>query len=239
MLSNNIAELFGVQGLLFTDLKATETEVAFYMELERKKQPCPNCGVLTDTVHDYRIQKVKEVSVLGKRTTLVLRKRRYRCMDCGKRFLEQNEMLTKYSRITNRLTKYICDRLKNEYSFTSVAREVHTSVNTVIRTFDRNSLHPTADIQDVVAIDEFKGNTGKEKYQCIITDPKRKKVLDILPNRYGNQVEAYFRQNENKALSQVQYFISDMWKPYVDMAKNCFANAVRVVDKYHWIRQVI
>ena len=113
MLTDNIAKLFGVQGLLFTNLEATETEVTFYMEMERKEQPCPNCGVLTSCVHDYRTQKVKEVSVLGKNTTLVLRKRRYRCKDCGKRFMEQNEMLTKYSRMTNRLIKYICDRLVN------------------------------------------------------------------------------------------------------------------------------
>lgn len=239
MLTDNIAKLFGVQGLLFTNLEATETEVTFYMEMERKEQLCPNCGVLTSCVHDYRTQKVKEVSVLGKNTTLVLRKRRYRCKDCGKRFMEQNEMLTKYSRMTNRLTKYICDWLENEYSFTSVAKEVDTSVNTVIRIFDKNSVHPPADIQDVVAIDEFKGNTGKEKYQCIVTDPKQRKVLDILSNRYGNQVEAYFKQNDDDTLSHVQYFISDMWKPYVDMADNCFANATKVIDKYHWIRQVI
>lgn len=236
---NYITKLFGMQGLILKNLESSENEVTFYMELERKEQPCPNCGVLTNCVHDYRTQKVKEVSVLGKLTTLVLRKRRYRCMDCGKRFLEQNKMLTKYSRMTNRLTKFICDRLENEYSFTSVAKEVDTSVNTIIRTFDKNSSYPTADIQDVVAIDEFKGNTGKEKYQCIVTDPKRRKVLDILPNRYGNQVEAYFKQNDDDTLSHVQYFISDMWKPYVDMASNCFANATKVIDKYHWIRQVI
>ena len=30
-----------------------------------------------------------------------------------------------------------------------------------------------------------------------------------------------------------------MWKPYQDTAAEVFSNAVRVVDKYHWIRQVI
>ncbi len=231
--------LFGNDDLILNHAEADENTLTLFMELKRKEQPCPSCGCLTKYVHDYRTQKIKELSAFGKDTILFFRKRRYRCLECGKRFFEQNSMLTKYSRMTNRLIEHIYDKLKNEYSFSSVAREVKTSVNTVIRIFDREAEYPIPEIGDVVSIDEFKGNTGKEKYQCIVADPKKHCVLDILPDRFKKNVSTYFKQQLEKVRNNVHYFISDMWKPYADTAKEVFQNATQVVDKYHWIRQVI
>ena len=37
----------------------------------------------------------------------------------------------------------------------------------------------------------------------------------------------------------MKYFVSDMWRTYYDTAGTWFKNAIRIVDKYHWIRQVI
>ena len=142
--------------------------------------------------------------------------------------------------MTARLTNQICRKLENEYSFSSVAREVGTSVSTVIRTFDQNVCFDELPIlEQSVAIDEFKGNTGREKYQCIVTDPEKRKVLDILPDRHKKDVRSYFLQWKEKVREKVTHFISDMWKPYQDTAAEVFSKAVRVVDKYHWIRQVI
>ncbi|NLC72469.1 MAG: transposase, partial [Ruminococcaceae bacterium] len=56
------------------------------VEIPRKAHRCPVCGEMTDTVHDYRHQKVRDISAYGKLTTIHLRKRRYRCNSCGKRF---------------------------------------------------------------------------------------------------------------------------------------------------------
>ena len=85
-------------------------------------------------------------------------------------------------------------------------------------------------------IDEFKGNTGGEKYNCIITDPKSGTVLDILKSRKKHELTSYFK-DKNK--NDVKFFISDMWEPYRDLATVFFKNATQIVDKYHYIRQVI
>lgn len=234
------AQLFDIDGLHLTKVESDRNTVTLHIEMERQEHPCPECGVLTDAVHDYRQQKIKEVSILGKETTLILRKRRYVCKSCCKRFPEKNDLLPRYARMTARLTNQICWKLENEYSFSSVAREVGTSVSTVIRTFDQNVCFDELPVlEQSVAIDEFKGNTGREKYQCIVTDPEKKKVLDILPDRHKRDVKSYFLQWKEKAREKVTRFISDMWKPYQDTAAEVFSNAVRVVDKYHWIRQVI
>ena len=92
--------------------------------------------------------------------------------------------------MTNRLVKFVLNRLTDERSFTSVAREVNLSVSTIIRIFDLVS-YPKVELPKVLYIDEFKGNTWGEKYQCILTDPENKIVLDILPERYKPYLTTY------------------------------------------------
>ena len=140
--------------------------------------------------------------------------------------------------MTNRLSAFVIDKLRDERSFTSVAREVNLSVSTVIRIFDTVS-YPTAELPQTLSIDEFKGNTWGEKYQCILTDPVNKRVLDILPERYKPYLTSYFKQYPKEIRNRVTYFVSDMWRTYADICGVWFKNATPVIDKYHWIRQAI
>ena len=85
---------------------------------------------------------------------------------------------------------------------------------------------------------ERNGHNG-EKYQCILTDPVNKVVLDILPERYKPYLTQYFKQYPKEARDNITCFVSDMWRTYADIATVWFKNATQVVDKYHWIRQII
>ena len=231
-------EILGLQEVIVTNIETSSETLTIYAELERKSHSCIACGKVTDAIHDYRIQRIKDIPAFGKLVTIVLRKRRYRCPHCGKRFFENNSFLPKYHRMTNRLAAFVIDKLRDERSFTSVSREVNLSVSTIIRIFDIVT-YPKATLSASIAIDEFKGNTWGEKYQCILTDPENKTVLDILPMRYGYYLSKYFKEFSASDRNQVMYFVSDMWKPYSDTASVWFKNATQIVDKYHWIRQVI
>ena len=88
-----------------------------------------------------------------------------------------------------------------------------------------------SDLPKVISIDEFKGNVGGEKYQCILTSPTEKRVLDILPNCKERQIYEYLLHSRGRA--NVEYFVSDMRKEYISMAKNLFPNAKIVIDKFH------
>ena len=239
MLYNNFTEeLLGLQDVKVTNIEKNDEEITIYIELNRKEHHCICCGTATDTIHDYRTQVIKDIPLLGKQTRIVLRKRRYRCPHCGKRFMEENTFLPKYHRMTTRLVEYVIDRLRGVYSFISVAREVGLSVSTIIRIFDLVS-YGRPELPAAIAIDEFKGNTDGEKYQCILTDPVNKVVLDIIPVRYGHYLTNYFKQFSREERQNVDFFVSDMWRTYYDLSDVWFKNATRIIDKYHWIRQVI
>jgi transposase len=236
MLCNHSTEkLLGLKGVIVKNVRQLPQRIEIVVELPRKPHICPCCGHQTSCVHDYRWQTVKDIPAFGKHTVLILRKRRYRCPFCGKRFFEDNPFLPRYYRMTSRLAAYVISNLTDVRSFTSVAREVNLSVSTVIRVFDCINYGKPAQLPEVVSIDEFKGNTGQEKYQCILTDPVSHRILDILPTRSSHYLTHYFHQLDR---SKTTHFISDMWSTYAHIAQTYFKNAVYVIDKYHYIRQV-
>ena len=238
MLYNHSTEkIIGLQGVFVTNIENNSDSIIIHAQMERREHHCICCGTATDTIHDYRTQLIKDIPAFGKNVYISLKKRRYRCTHCGKRFYEENKFLPKYYRMTNRLALYIIMQLQSVVSFTHVSREVNLSVSTVIRIFDKMSFSKPVKLPKTVAIDEFKGNTWGEKYQCIITDPENHVVLDILPKRYSAYLSSYFFKFNNR--NDVDFFISDMWRTYSDISKAFFKNSTYVVDKYHWIRQVI
>lgn len=230
-------KLLGLQDIEIEKIEEIDNSIHIFCQLTRKPHKCPDCGNHTDKVHDYREQVIKDIPAFGKHIFIHLKKRRYRC-SCGKRFAEYNSFLPRYHRMTNRLTAYIIDRLRCEISFSCVAREVNLSVSTIIRIFDLVS-YTLKGLPTALSIDEFKGNTNGEKYQCILTDPVNKVVLDILPKRYEHFLTEYFNRFDKSERDNVKLFVSDMWKPYSNISSVWFKNATKIVDKYHWIRQVI
>lgn len=233
-----IRKLLGLQDVIATKIEETEKEIEIHIELEAKEHRCPCCCADTKHIHDYRIQRVADIPYRSKALTLVYRKRRYVCPHCGKRFYESNNFLPRYHQMTNRLTAYIIEQLRNTDSFTKVSRETGKSVSTVIRIFDLVSFGKP-ELSKVVSIDEFKGNTNKNKYQVIITDPETHRVLDILPKRTKYELITYFKQYDQEKRADVKYFVSDMYKPYREISETYFKNATIITDKYHWIRQAV
>jgi transposase len=234
--TNSTENLIGLQDLIIKKIETDDKEIHIFGQLERKQHKCPCCGAETNKIHDYREQVIKDIPLYNKHAFIHLQKRRYRC-ECGKRFYESNSFLPRYHRRTNRLSAHIIDKLKKLITFSDVAKEVNLSITTVMRTFDLVSYAPRR-LPTTLSIDEFKGNTNKEKYQCIITDPVNKVVLDILPKRYESYLTKYFLKFDKKERDKITAFVSDMWKPYSSLATKLFKNAEQIVDKYHWIRQV-
>ena len=62
--------------------------------------------------------------------------------------------------------------------------------------------------------------------------------MDILPKRYDYYLTNYFKSYPGEEREKVRYFVSDMWRPYASAASAWFPNAMQIIDKYHWIRQV-
>lgn len=234
--NNSINKLLNLKGVKVKKISHGDSFIKIYLETRPREHTCPACGSLTSKIHDYRKQVIKDLPFHFKHTYLILRKRRYVC-SCGKRFYESYDFLPRYHRMTNRLVHYICKELTKTLSMSSVASSANVSVSTVMRIFNIiNYSAPT--LPKVLCIDEFKGNAETGKYQCILVDGKKNRVLDILPDRSQSHLISYFKKVPRKERHSVKFFICDMWQPYVDLAKAFFPNSKIIIDKYHFIRQV-
>ena len=147
-------KILGLQEVTIKNIEEKEEKYEISIEQPRKQCACPRCGELTDKVHDYRYQRVKELSAFEKKVILVLRKRRYAC-SCGKRFTEPNTFLAKYQRMTQRAIIGLLDKLSDSRSYTSVAREFGVSTSTVIRFFKNIHYSKPLELPEVIGIDEF------------------------------------------------------------------------------------
>ena len=227
------SKLLNLEDIIITGVENISGQLHISIELPRRKHVCPCCGAETDRVHDYRMQVVKDVP-LARDTFLHLRKRRYRC-DCGKRFFEKNTFLPRYYRVTSRLVADIIFAFKKTVSAKEIGYRFNVSGVTAMRYFNLFNKKLTK-LPEVISLDEFKGNSGGQKYNSIVVDPKERVVLDVLPNRFENDLVRYFSQFSNK--TEVKYYICDMNPHFRQVAKICFPQATIVADKYHVIRQV-
>ena len=233
---DNTAKLLGLEDVIVKKVWDEEQEKHIMIELPRRMHVCPWCGTETDQIHDYRMQRIKDIASFGKNVYLHLRKRRYVCGSCGKRFYEKNNFLPRYHRMTNRKNARIIEDFRDTVSASYIAKKHNISVSTALRYFNLVS-YSCKKLPEVLSIDEFKGNADGEKYQTILTDPKNRKIMDILPNRKESDLIRYFRQFENR--KEVKYFIMDMNPHFREVAEICFPKATIVIDRYHVTRQVI
>lgn len=238
--SHYIQALLGIKDAdaVKVEKRSHEPVIDIWITLKRDIHQCPVCHELTDTVHDYRMHVVKGPP-LGEHLLLFhYRKKRYVCTQCGKRFDESNSFVPKYHRMSSELIGFILKELKSTSSIVSIADRCHVSPFTVCRIL--NYIAPcTPRLPEVLSIDEFKGNTEAGKYQCIITDPQNHRVIEILAGREAHHLSAFFSSFTREERARVKVVVIDMWKPYLDMVQAYFKNAILVIDRFHYVRQVL
>ncbi len=90
---------------------------------------CPFCGLKTSKVHDTRRVKIKDLPVLGAKTTLIWLRRRFSCDNCGGRHLETHPAFE--GKMTQRLARAIV-RDARQLSITEITRRYGFAWSTVM-----------------------------------------------------------------------------------------------------------
>ena len=208
-----------------------------FIEMPVKEHRCPHCGHTTTYIKDYRLQTVKDLTVAGKPLIVTVRKRRYICKECNSTFTENNPYIKRYCHFPQRFYLESIKETLTLQSFTSIARRVGVSVSSIIRWFD-NINYPKAELPSCIAIDEFKGNAGDEKFQCNLSDPVKHKIIDILPNRDSEDLYKHFLEYPYEKRAKVKKVVMDLSTLFRSVAKKIFPEAKIIADKFHVIRVV-
>ena len=70
--TDNTAKLLDLQDFEVEKIEENEKEKRIFGKLHRHEQYCPCCGAATGTIHDYRLQQIKDLTILGKRCIIML-----------------------------------------------------------------------------------------------------------------------------------------------------------------------
>ena len=238
MLTDNYTEkLIGMKDAILLNVENIQDTMIIELKMEKRIHECPRCKAHTSKVHDYRIQYVKDVPLFNQKVVLKIHKRRHVCPACGKRFYEHIRLVPKYQRTTQRIGAFVIDELSKVQSMKEVGIRANISSATVARILDHMN-YSCNTLPDVISIDEFKGNADGEKFQCILTNPGKRTVIDILPKRSVDSLCAYFAGFKLNNRKQVKYVVMDMSAVFKSMAESCFPNAKIVADKFHVQRLV-
>ena len=235
MLSNCIKNLLNLKELNVKSVKNLKNSVEIYAELPISEQICPCCGTTTSKIHDYYTQPIKDIPIQFKPTTIFLKKTRYECKNCGKSFYPQNDFVSKYKRKSKRLVYYIVNQLKNNIAASTIARNINIDSVFISKMLPYLSITNTT-LPRVLCIDEFKGNSGKYKYQVALLDGETHKVIDILECRHKHFLCDYFKKFPKEQLDNVKYLVTDLWESYKDIGITYFRKAKIVADHFHWAR---
>ena len=130
-----IAKVLDMEHMILKEVETFSNQIVLHVEMERRICECPACRTLTNCVHDYRRQRIKDSPIQGKHVIWLYRKRRYRCPCCGKRFYESNYLIPKWHRITNRLAMLTMQQLPKKRSRKEIAEDAGISQATVRQSF--------------------------------------------------------------------------------------------------------
>lgn len=197
---------------------------------------CPHCNGLFDKLyrHGVREQHLRDLPAHGKRVTIALARKRYRCQECGKTFLQPLPDVDERSQMTRRLANWVGEQSIGR-TFVSVAGEVGLDEKTVRNLFneyiDRLEAEMVFETPEYMGIDEVH---LLKKPRAVFTNLTERTLIGVLEKRDKKTVTEYLR-NLHCDFS-VKVVSMDMWRPYRDAVRATLPNAAVVVDKFHVVR---
>lgn len=236
MRNNNILKLLDLQGIILKKEKYSKNLIELWVECLLKEHICPSCNSSTSRVHDYYTRSFNHIMV-GKRTTKIYYKqRRYVCLHCGKRFAENNSFIQKFYRHSNDVVNSVFDDLTSIKNLSQIGHDNNMSSQNVSRLMNKFMpiFHNTTSLPEAIGIDEFRGNSGGNKFQVVITNLKTHKVIDVISDRSEDALYNFFRKISNP--KDVKLVAMDLSLFFKKIIADVFPNAKIIADTFHFTR---
>ncbi|WP_026390111.1 ISL3 family transposase [Haploplasma axanthum] len=223
------------------DSTSSGNEAIFYIKLLKQNNlECPICTSKDYTVHDYVDKRIKHSISTNRKSYIIYRSRRYRCLICKKRFFEPNPFTINKDRISHYTKLSILEHLKNpSNTFTSTANLFNVTSKTVVNIFDQYVSPDRNRLPKYLCVDEFHvSKRSKHPYACLFLDFETKKIIDVLKTRHKSYLLEYLSSLKHTELDSVKAVIIDMLEPYRDVVTKVLPNTKIAVDSFHVIKTI-
>jgi len=197
---------------------------------------CPTCDTVSAQVHDSNARRVRDVPWAGKRCSLVLPARRFKCARCRRPFTEPHAALAPRARYTRRYEDYLFEQCRGT-TIQAVHRREGLGYKAVEGAFYRMAArqHAAAVVGPVrrLGIDEIALKKGHGQYALVLSDLDHGRVLTVLPERTKEALEAYLATWSADQRAAITAVALDLWEPYHLAVQACLPNAQITADRFH------
>jgi transposase len=98
-------------------------QIHLFVESRLPVASCPDCGHITNQVHDLsEVQMLRDLPIGERRCYLIYRARRFKCEHCNKTFVERVDWKRTGVSYTERYERYVYQRVRRE-SVSQVAQD--------------------------------------------------------------------------------------------------------------------
>lgn len=234
----NIELLLNLPKVRVLDCSISDQEAHIYCASTNTEGLCPVCKKYTCQVTMYQERTIRDMALLGRKVYLHLKTRQFHCSDCGRYFNESFAFVEPSKTMTTRYEQYIYFMADDICMSQVCVKEdiVWSTVEAIYHKYADKQLAKRRVWQQVryLGVDEISIRKGKKNDACCLVDLERGIILDFLENRQKETIIAYFKEKGIGFCNQIQVVSSAMWDAYTTLAGDIFANAISVIDRYHF-----
>ena len=211
------------QNILITDEFDRGTHLELHGHLDYTAPKCPSCKGQMAKYDFQKASKIPYLETAGYPLLIRLRKRRFKCKECGKMAVAVNQK--------------IAQLLIENQAMTHIAHRLSISTSSVIRKLNEFKFETDWNtLPEVMSWDEYAFKKGKMSF--IAQDFNSLKVITILDGRTQATIRNHFLRYPRKVRNRVKVITMDMFSPYYQLAKQLFPNAKIVLDRFHIVQHL-
>ena len=218
-------------------------DVIITVESTLKGTACRQCGRKIEKTHGHDDWiELQHLPILGRRSYIRLRPKRYRCLSCDNKPTTTQQLNWYQSRCstTKGYEKHILLQLVNS-TIEDVSHKEAVGYDTIVgiieRCVQKKVNWDEIERLEILGIDEIALRKGRKNFVAVITARSadgRITLLTILPNRKKATVKQFLRSIPNRLQITIDTVCTDMWIGYVNAVKEVFdSKVIIVVDRYH------
>jgi transposase len=218
----------------------SNTRMRVYLEVLDTPRSCPYCAGSSLRSKGRYQRRVRHLDCFEHPSEVVIDCRRYRCVGCGRSFVQPLPGIRPGRRSTERWRQVIYERHQDGIAASALGQREGVGPATVSRIYaqfterkakERLSL----DCPRVLGIDEHTLHKG-QRFATTFCDLKRHRVFDLHPGRSEAELAAYLQTLQGR--EKVRVICIDLSHTYRAMIRRWFPNAAVVADRFHAVRLV-
>ncbi len=204
---------------------------------------CRQCGRKIDKPHGHDAWiELRHLPILGRRSYIRLRPKRYRCLDCDNKptTTQQSEWYRSRCSTTKAYEKHILLQLVNS-TIEDVSHKEAVGYDAIVgiieRCVQKKVNWDEIERLEILGIDEIALRKGRKDFVAVMTARSadgRMTLLTVLPDRKKVTVKRFLQSIPHRLRATIDAVCTDMWVGYVNAVKEVLGQKVAiVVDRYH------